>query len=334
MSQGNGSVRTGPAPASTGAIWAALAAIYVVWGSTYLAIRVAVETLPPLLMASVRFLIAGGVLYLWAIRRGDRGGDRPTFPQWRAAAIIGTALLLGGNGGVVLAEQSVPSGIAALLVATVPLWMVVLARVVLGERVTWRESLGIAVGFGGILLLVNPTTGGSFDPLGVGLLLFASLSWAAGSLYARRAPMPSRSLVGTAMQMIAGGVALGIAGIAAGEIADVNPAGASTASLLGLGYLIVFGSLVGFTAYAWLLRVTRTSLVSTYAYVNPVVAVLLGWGFLGEPLSIRTLVAGGVIVIGVALIVTVRARRPAEPPAGEPSGELPASEQRGSRVRP
>jgi drug/metabolite transporter (DMT)-like permease len=331
MSQGNGSART--APAAPGAIWAALAAIYVVWGSTYLAIRVAVETLPPLLMASVRFLIAGGVLYAWAIRRGDRHGDRPTLSQWRAAAIIGTALLLGGNGGVVLAEQSVPSGIAALLVATVPLWMVVLARAVLGERVTWRESLGIAVGFGGILLLVNPTTGGSFDPLGVGLLLFASLSWAAGSLYARRAPMPSRGLVGTAMQMIAGGVALGIAGIAAGEIADVDPAGASTASLLGLGYLIVFGSLVGFTAYAWLLRVTRTSLVSTYAYVNPVVAVLLGWGFLGEPLSIRTLVAGGVIVIGVALIVTARARRPAEPPAGEPSGELPAADVRDSGVR-
>ncbi|MGH2723389.1 MAG: drug/metabolite exporter YedA [Actinomycetota bacterium] len=335
MPGGNGSAPDRQRAARPAAIWGALAAVYVVWGSTYLAIRVAVETLPPLLMASVRFLIAGGILYAWAISRGERGGDRPTASQWRAAAIIGTPLLLGGNGAVVLAEQTVPSGIAALLVATVPLWMVVLARVVLGERVTWRESLGIAVGFGGIVLLVSPTTGGGFDPLGVGLLLFASLSWAAGSLYARRAPMPSRPLVGTAMQMLAGGAALGIAGIAAGEVADVDLARASMASLLGLGYLIVFGSLVGFTAYVWLLRVTRTSLVSTYAYVNPVVAVLLGWAVVSEPLTIRTLVAGGVIVIGVALIVSVRARRPAERPAGEPSGEPPGSgaELRETRAR-
>lgn len=310
---------TGPRErASTGAIWAALGAVYVVWGSTYLAIRVAVETLPPLLMASVRFLIAGGALYLWAIRRGERTGDRPTPRQWRAAAVIGTALLLGGNGGVVLAEQRVPSGIAALLVATVPLWMVLLARIGLKERVSWQETLGLAIGFGGLALLVQPSNGGGFDLVGVGLLMFASLSWAAGSLYARKAPMPARSLVATAMQMLAGGVALGLAGLLRGEAAQVDVGRASMESLLGVGYLIVFGSLVGFSAYAWLLRVARTSLVSTYAYVNPIVAVLLGWAVLGEPVTVRTLVAGAIIVVAVALIVTARAARPQD---GKAAGE-------------
>ncbi|HEX2029991.1 MAG TPA: EamA family transporter, partial [Actinomycetota bacterium] len=184
--------------------------------------------------------------------------------------------------------------------------------IALGERVTWREAVGIGIGFGGIVLLVDPFTGGGFDPLGIGLLLIADLSWAAGSLYARRAPMPSRSLVGAAMQMLAGGLALGIAGIVAGELADVELRSISTASVLALVYLTVFGSLVAFTAYAWLIRVARTSLVATYAYVNPVVALLLGWAFLSEPLGRRTLLAAGVILIGVALIVTARAGAPEE----------------------
>jgi drug/metabolite transporter (DMT)-like permease len=327
MASGNGSVPRQSRAATPGAVWSALAAVYVVWGSTYLAIRVAVETLPPLLMASVRFLIAGAVLYAWAARGSSRE-ERPTAAQWRAAAIIGTALLLGGNGGVVLAEQTVPSGIAALLIATVPLWMVLVARLTLGERVGWRESLGIGVGFGGIVLLVDPFTGGGFDPVGVALLLFASLSWSAGSLYARRAPLPARPLLGTAMQMLAGGVALGVAGLIAGEAADFRPASVSLESLLGLGFLIVFGSLVGYTAYAWLLRATRTSLVATYAYVNPVVAVLLGWAILAEPLTLRTLVAGAVIVVGVALIVTAQARRKAEVPAAGEGDGLASEEAR------
>jgi len=307
--------------ASGGAIWAALVAVYIVWGSTYLAIAVAVETMPPLLMASVRFLIAGGLLYAWAIRRGDRAGDRPTLRQWRAAAIIGVALLLGGNGAVVLAEQTVPSGIAALLVATVPLWLVILARVVLRERVTGRETLGIGIGFVGIALLVEPWKGFAFDPLGVFLMLFASVSWAAGSLYARNAPLPSRPLVGTAMEMLTGGVALGIAGLASGELGDLRLAEVSFASIMGLLFLIVFGSLVGFTAYAWLLRVARTSLVSTYAYVNPIVAVLLGWAILDEQVTPLTLIAGAVIVVAVALIVSVRTRK--QEVQGEPAGGAP-----------
>jgi drug/metabolite transporter (DMT)-like permease len=297
-----------------------------VWGSTYLAIRVAVQTLPPFLMASVRFLVAGGVLYAWAILRGDRGGDRPRAVHWRSAAIIGTALLLGGNGGVVWAEQRVDSGIAALLVATVPLWMVVLAWLALRERVGWREMLGIAVGFAGIVLLIRPQGSGGIDPWGAGALVFASLSWAAGSLYARKAPLPSRPLVGTAMEMLCGGVALGIAGIVTGEFGRIDLSGVSAESLWGLGYLIVFGSLVGFSAYAWLLRVARTSLVSTYAYVNPVVAVLLGWAILSEPVTSQTLVAGGIIVVAVALIVTARARARSEGEEGHPAGGVPPVE--------
>jgi drug/metabolite transporter (DMT)-like permease len=288
-------------------IWAALGAIYFFWGTTYLAIRVGVRTMPPFLMASVRFLIAGAILYVIAIRTGDRTGDRPTRAHWRSAAIIGTALLLGGNGLVSWAEESVPSGLASLVIATVPFWLVLLARLVLKERVSLREWLGIAAGFGGLLLLINPTGAAELDLSGAGLLVIASILWAAGSLYSRNAPLPSRPLVGTAMEMLCGGAALGVVGIAAGELGRVDIAAISLESLLGLGWLIVFGSLVGFSAYVWLLRVTRTSLVGTYAYVNPVVAVLLGWAMLGEPITVQTLIAGGVIVVAVALIVSARA---------------------------
>ena len=292
--------------APTWGIWSAMWAVYIVWGSTYLAIRVVVETVPPFLSAAMRFLVAGVLMYAWAIRRGDREGDRPTLRQWRSAAIVGGALLLGGNGMVVWAEQTVPSGIAALLVGTVPLWMALIAGLVLRERITWREILGILVGFGGVALLVGPVGGTGFDPLGIAAVLFASVSWAGGSLYARRAPLPSRPLVGTGMEMVAGGMILAVVGVAAGELGELDVAAFSTASWVGLGYLVVFGSLVGFAAYAWLLRVARTSLVATYAYVNPVIAVLLGWAILGEAVTLRTLLAGLVIVGAVALIVSSR----------------------------
>lgn len=313
--------------ASTAAIWTALAMVYLAWGGTYLAIRVAIETLPPLLMASTRFLVAGALLYVWAIRRGDREGDRPTARQWLAAAVIGSALLLGGNGLVTLAEQHITSGIAALLVATVPLWMVLLARLVLRERVRWLEWAGILIGFGGVALLAWPSGPQRINALGVTLVVLASVSWAAGSLYARRAPMPKRPLVGVAMEMLAGGVALGIVGLLRGEAAQVDPGGFSMESLLGLGYLIVFGSWVAFSAYVWLLRVARTSLVSTYAYVNPVVAVVLGWLILSEPVTPRTLVAGLVILVGVALIVTARSPKEEETEEGEPAAGTPPVEE-------
>jgi drug/metabolite transporter (DMT)-like permease len=312
--------------ASSAAIWTALGMVYLAWGGTYLAIRVAIETLPPLLMASTRFLVAGALLYVWAVRRGDREGDRPTGRQWLAASIIGAALLLGGNGMVTLAEQHITSGIAALLVATVPLWMVMLARLVLRERVGWLEWAGIVIGFGGVALLAWPSGPQRINALGVTLVVLASISWAAGSLYARRAPMPRRPLVGVAMEMLAGGAALGIVGLLRGEAAQVHPESFSMESLLGLGYLIVFGSWVAFSAYVWLLRVTRTSLVSTYAYVNPIVAVVLGWLILTEPVTLRTLVAGLVILVGVALIVSARSPKE-DAEEGQPAAGTPPLEE-------
>jgi drug/metabolite transporter (DMT)-like permease len=297
---------------------AAFAAIYVLWGSTYLAILFAIETLPPFWMAASRFLIAGALLYVWA---RWRGAPAPSRRHWRGAATVGALLLLGGNGGVVWAEQRVPSGLAALLVATVPLWMVMLDGVGRGwRRPPLQVMAGIAIGLGGVALLVGPGTlagGHAVDPLGAAVLVLASLSWASGSLYARRAPLPSSPLLGTAMEMLGGGLFLVVAGLVAGEHHRLDLAAASPKSLLAVAYLVVFGSLVGFTAYVFLLRHTRPALVATYAYVNPVVAVLLGWAFAGEPLSARTLLAGAVIVGAVVLITTHRAAK--EPVAAEPA---------------
>ena len=312
---------------STAAIWGALTVVYLVWGSTYLAIRVAIRTTPPLLMASVRFLIAGGALYAIAIRRGDRVGDRPGFKQWRAATIIGGTLLLGGNGMVAIAEQHVVSSITALLIAMVPLWMAIIGFAVYRERLTWPAIAGLIVGFFGLVVLLRPTAHTHISGLGAGLLVAASLSWAIGSLYSRRAPLPSRPLVSTAMEMIAGGVLLGIVGLARGEASTFHPGRVSLESALAVVYLILFGSLAAFTAYVWLLRVARTSIVSTYAYVNPIVAVFLGWAILGEHIGGRELVAGAIIVMGVALIVTARASATAtSEPVGSPADSPPPPE--------
>jgi drug/metabolite transporter (DMT)-like permease len=293
---------------SSAMVWAALASVYVIWGSTYLAIRVGIETLPPLLMASVRFLVAGGIMYAVAIRMGDRVGDRPTRQHWKSAAIIGTLLLLGGNGLVTLAEETIPSGATSLFIATVPLWLVLMARVAFKERIGMRETAGIVIGFGGLVLLAGLPGGEDLDPLGVTLLVIAPILWAIGSLYSRRAVLPKRPLVGTGMEMLLGGVACGVVAIAKGELGDVDPSTFSAASLMALAYLIVFGSLVAFTAYVWLLRNARTSLVATYAYVNPVVAVFLGWLILDEPMTSAKVIAGAVIVTGVALIVSAQQR--------------------------
>jgi drug/metabolite transporter (DMT)-like permease len=269
-------------------VWGALVTVYILWGSTYLAIREAIDTMPPFLMASVRFLVAGGLLYAVAVGRGDRVGDRPRWPQWRSAIVVGGLLLVGGNGGVVWSEQHIPSGVTALLVATIPLWMVVIGVAGFGERVRVQEAVGVAIGFAGIVLLVagSPSTNGTghLDLAGAGAALFAALCWATGSLYSRRAPLPSRPLVSTAMQMLAGGALLVVVGVASGELSDVQLARISLGSILGLAYLIVFGSLVAFSAYVWLLRNARISLIATYAYVNPIVAVFLGWAFLSEPI--------------------------------------------------
>ena len=288
----------------TARIWTALLVVYVVWGSTYLAIRIAIETLPPFLMAGVRFLVAGAILYAWAERRGDRLRDVPRRAQWVAATIVGTGLFLGGNGGVVLAEQRVASGVAALLVATLSLWMALLAWVVHGERPTGRALVGLPLGFAGTALLVGRVDASGIDPVGAMLCLGGSLSWAAASLYSRRAPLPIRTSVSTAMQMIAGGAVMLLAGIARGELAHVDPATFSMASLAALAYLVIAGSLLAFSAYAWLLRVAPTPLVATYAYVNPVVAVVLGWAIAGEPVTPRMIGAGAIILAAVALIAS------------------------------
>jgi drug/metabolite transporter (DMT)-like permease len=294
--------------ASTAMVWAALGTVYMVWGSTYLAIRVAIDTIPPFLMAGVRFLVAGAVLYAVAIGRGEREADRPGPREWRAAAVAGILLLVCGNGAVVWAEQHVDTGPTSLIIATVPLWMVLIAGLVLREGVSGREILGIILGLAGLVVLVGVPGEGGLHAAGAALLLVASLSWASGSMYSRRAPLPRRPLVSTAMQMLVGGAGLAVLGGLTGELAELELSRVTLASALGLVYLIVFGSLVAFSAYVWLLQNARTSLVSTYAYVNPVVAVFLGWAILDEPITAATVMAGAVIVAAVALIVTGRGR--------------------------
>jgi drug/metabolite transporter (DMT)-like permease len=288
---------------------AAFAAIYAIWGSTYLGIRIAIETLPPLLMAGMRFVVAGPLLYALA-RRG--GAPRPTGVQWRVAAIVGALLLLGGNGFVTLAEQRVSSGLAALLVATVPLWMMLLDWVFLRAiRPSLKVFIGLALGLAGMVLLIGPADllgDHRVDILGAGMLMLAALSWSIGSLYARRAPLPDTSLLGTAMEMSAGGILLLLASGIRGEWTQADFTSVSLRSWLALGYLTLLGSIVAFSAYTWLLRVSTPARVSTYAYVNPVVAVVLGWAVAGETLTLQMLLAAAVIVLAVVLITTGRSR--------------------------
>lgn len=294
----------GSAPA--GKVLAAFVALYIIWGSTYLAILFAIETIPPFLMAGIRFLVAGSILYVWG---RARGAARPVRREWVAASVVGGLLLLGGNGAVVWAEQRVPSGAAALLVATVPLWMVVLDWLRPGGvRPTGRVVLGLAVGFAGLGLLVGPSDlgGGSIDVIGALVLVIGSLSWASGSIYARGAKLPSSPLLVNGMEMLAGGVLLVLAGLVTGEASALNLAAVSGRSLAALAYLVVFGSLIGYSAYTYLLGATTPARVSTYAYVNPVVAVFLGWALAGEPLTPRVLVATAVILGAVALITLSR----------------------------
>ncbi len=302
--------------APTSLIWTALAAVYVIWGTTYLAIRVVNRTMPPLLAAGVRFLVAGVLLYAWSIRRGDREGDRPTPRQWRSAAVIGGLLLFGGNGAVVWAERTIPSGTTALLIGLVPLWMALFDRVLFRRRIGAPTVLGLIGGFGGAALLVGGSAVANVDLVGMLFALGASISWASGSLYSRNAHLPRRPFVGVAMEMLCGGALLFAAGVLTGELGHVHVAGFSAGSMLGLAYLITIGSWVGFASYIWLLRHARTSLVSTYAFVNPVVAVFLGWLILGEAVSLRTFVAGGVIVAAVALIISAGSGGPIEREAG------------------
>ncbi len=293
-----------PVPHSRFALVVAFAIVYVVWGSTYLAIRFAIETLPPFLMAAARFLTAGTVLYVWA--RLAAGAAKPGRAQWRSAAIVGSLLLLGGNGLVVWSELRIPSGVAALLGGTTPLWMVLIDWLRRGGvRPTGQVVIGLLCGLVGLVWLIGPDSlagGGRVDLLGAAAVMVGCLTWATGSIYQRHAPMPASPSLSTAMQMLTGGVGLLVLGSALGEFHDVNVAAFSLRSVLGFLYLVVFGSIIAFSAYVWLLRASTPARVSTHAYVNPVVAVLLGWALADEPLTPRMLVAAAVIVIGVALI--------------------------------
>lgn len=285
-------------------VWVALLALYIVWGSTYLAIRFAVQTIPPFLMAGTRFLISGLILYVWRRLAGD---PAPTLRQWRSTAIAGLLLLLGGNGVVSWAEQHVASGIAALMVASIPLWMVLIDALRPGGlKPDWKIVLGLLIGFGGIALLATSSrsaeTASGMTTYGVGALLLAALLWSFGSIYSRDAHMPESSLLGTGMEMLGGSVGLILVGTLAGEWRTWNLAQVSTSSLWGLLYLIVFGSLVGFVSYGWLLRNAPLSLVSTYAYVNPVVAIFLGAWLGSEFISARIVLSALVIIGSVAVI--------------------------------
>jgi len=291
------------APPSRGKIVLGFAAVYILWGSTYLAIRFAVESFPPFVMAGTRHLTAGILLFAWLRANGV---ELPERRHWKSAAIIGGLLLLGGNGLVSWAEQRVPSGLAALIIASVPIWMAVLQGVERRRRPPAALAVGLLLGLGGLVLLVAPGRFGGgehVDGLGAAALLFAALSWTVGSLYSRKAALPRSTSLAVAMEMIAGGLLLWIVGLLLGEGGQIHADRISLRAVLSLGYLVIFGSLIGFSAYVWLLKVTTPARVTTYAYVNPVVAVLLGWAFAGEALTLRIGIAAAAIVGAVFLII-------------------------------
>ncbi len=304
---------------------AAFAAVYIIWGSTYLAIRFVLETMPPFSTAGGRFIISGAILYLWTRSRGEAA---PTALHWRNTAIVGACLLLGGNGGVMWAEQYVPSGIAALLVAILPFWMVLLDWIRPGGSVPSRGvMIGLIVGIIGLVVLIGPdalnpsaaSEAAAREGNGVNLgaavvLLLASLAWAVGSIFSQHSTLPRSATLSTGMEMLCGGALLFVLGVITREPMQFDPAGVSARSMAGFLYLVTFGSLVAFTAYIWLLKHASPARVSTYAYVNPVVAVFLGWALAGETLSVRTAIAAAIIIGAVALITTARSASPSREP--------------------
>jgi drug/metabolite transporter (DMT)-like permease len=330
--------RTTPRP-GRGAIWLGLLVLYIVWGSTYLGIAIAVETIPPFLMAAIRFVLAGLVLLTWSIARGGRSFVPPTRREWRDSAIVGALLLGGGMGMVAWGEQTIPSGITALLIAMMPVWVAIFGRVFLGERLPRLAVIGIVVGFAGVAILVGPTAfgaTGALDPAGLAAIIISPIAWSIGSLFAsHRAVLPRQPLVSTGAQMLTGGLVLAAMAAVTGEFGRFDPAAVSSESFWALAYLTVIGSLLAFTAYGWLLRVAPLPFIATYAYVNPVVAVILGAIVLQEPLDARTIVAGGVIVAAVALIVTSRGRmqapRSRDAVSSRPGPSAPPAEPAPSR---
>lgn len=325
---------------STLALWANLGIVYVIWGSTYFGIAIAIDTIPPFLMAAIRFAIAGLILIAWDLLRHPEARRLPTRRQVVDSAIVGGLLLGIGNGFVVFGEKTVPSGIAAILIGMMPLWFALLGWLYLRQRLPRLVVTAIAIGFGGVALLIWPSGDGAnhFDPLGIFILFLAPLGWAHGSIYSvRRAKLPRSQLTASGFQMLAGAAVTGAESLLINEPAGFNPAAVSSESLIAVVYLVLFGSMLAYTAYAWLLRNAPLSLVGTYAYVNPVVAVALGTVFLNEAISARTIVASATILIAVAIIVTARGRLAgvqASDETGAPAGDnVDASPQASGPVR-
>jgi len=284
----------------------AFLAIYIIWGSTYTGIKYAIQSIPPLLMSGIRYFIAGLILYLFALAKG---APKPTMQHWKNTTIIGALLLLVGNGAVASAEMLIPSGIAALIVCSVPIWFALFAWLFFKRGKPGAKTIiGIVIGFAGILVLVGPgailNTGIGINPIGVAIITFGTIGWSIGSLYASKASLPSNHITTTGMQMLTGGALLIIAGIANGETAQFHPLLVSKHSIMALIYLIIFGSMIAFSAYGWLMRVVAPSLVSTYAYVNPVIAVFLGWFFFNEPIDKFTIIGSLIIIVALILITT------------------------------
>lgn len=290
---------------STFAIAAALVSVYVIWGSTYLAIALGIHTMPPFLMMGARWLVAGALLYIWRRASGD---GAPTRLHWRSGLVIGALMILGGNGTVAWAEQHLASGLTALLIAIVPVWIALFEWLRPGGmRPAARVGVGVLLGVAGVVALVYPTLGGGADPwapVAALAILGATLAWVGGSLYSRKAPLPESALLGASLEMLCGGALLTLVGLATGEGARVDLAGVDATGWISFGFLVLFGSIVAYSAYVWLLKVVRPQLVGTYAFVNPVVAVFLGALVAKEPLTPATLFAAGLIIAAVGIVVT------------------------------
>ena len=298
---------SGTSATPRGGVAAALTVVYIAWGSTFVAMRVAVRSLPPLTMSGVRFLAAGVLLYCWCLWRRHRhpeaGWRGPTRREWRASVILGIALPAAGTGGAAWAEQKIPAGTAALLLASVPVWMIITSRVADREKISILTAGGLVLGLAGVGVLVNPLAGSAPDLLPSAVALGGALCWGCGSVYAKRAPHPGQPLLASGMEMICAGVALCLIGAAGGELGRISAASLVSASGLALGYLIIFGSLLGYSTYEWLLHHASSQLAGTFAFVSPLVAVILGWWLLGKQVSGHTLLAAAAISVGVALIM-------------------------------
>jgi drug/metabolite transporter (DMT)-like permease len=290
----------------------AFAIIYFVWGSTYLAIRVGVREVPPFLFAAMRFLPAGGVLYGWMIARGERS---PRGREWASAAVLAILIFVFDYGLLFWAEQRVPSGIAAVMMATIPAFMALSEIILLGsQRLSLRLAIALLIGLGGVAVLMSRSLhlgGAPVDSLGAAALIVASISWSLSSALTRKLPLPSSKVMSSGIQMLAGGILLAVTGTALGEVRNFHPGTVSRAAWLALAYLIVAGSIIAFTAYVWLIHHESPTKVGTYAYVNPVVAVLLGYFAAGEALGLRTVLGTAFVLVSVLVITTTRAKKSA-----------------------